>query len=114
MCPSGMCVSTGSSRPSTRVVKESCNASALTIMRLRSQENCLVSEHTNSEVTPIAHSRGNRRPSQKHECVRESPVGQDVGRILSILAHFLSGEDTVWVKTNDRARINRPYTFHGG
>jgi hypothetical protein len=92
MCPSSMYVSTESSRLSIRVVEVSCNASALTIMRLRSQENCLVSEHINSEVTPIAHSRGNRRPNQKHECARETLVGQDVCRILPILAHFLSGE----------------------
>jgi hypothetical protein len=92
MCPCSLWVSTESSRPSTRVVEVSSNASALTIMSLRSQESCLVSEHTNSEVTPIAHSRGNRRPSQKHECAREPPVGQSVDRILSILAHFLSSE----------------------
>jgi hypothetical protein len=92
MCPCSLWVSTEPSRPSTRVVEVSCSASALTIMRLRSQENCLVSEHTNSAVTLIAHSRGNCRPSQKHECARETPVGQDVGRILPILAHFLSGE----------------------
>jgi hypothetical protein len=27
---------------------------------------------------------------------------------------FCRVRGTAWVKANDRARINRPYTFHGG
>jgi hypothetical protein len=96
------------------VVEVSCDVSALTIMRLRGQENCLVSEHTYSEVTPIAHSRGNRRPRQKHECPEKPPWAKTSTAFCRSWHNFCLVRGTTWVKANDRARINRPYTFHGG
>jgi hypothetical protein len=66
-----------------------CHASALTTMRLRRQETCLVSKHLNSDMTLLAHSRANCRSRTTHECTRETPVGQGTGCILSILAYFV-------------------------
>jgi hypothetical protein len=75
-----MCVGIASCSLCIHVEGVSCHASALMIKRLRGQESCLVSEHTNSKVTAIAHSCSICRPSPKHHCPRETPVGQDVGR----------------------------------
>jgi hypothetical protein len=46
----------------------------LTIMGRGRQQSCILSEHTNDEVTPIAHSVGNGAPRAGDEFAREPPV----------------------------------------